>query len=96
MSRRAILVSLCSLAAAVSGTASDVIPAPRQEKPIALRGATIHPVSGADIASGVIVFENGRITAVGADAAIPAGADVIDVAGKHIYPGLISANSVSD
>jgi imidazolonepropionase-like amidohydrolase len=51
-------------------------------------------VSGPEIASGVIVFENGKITAVGADAAIPAGAEVIDATGKHVYPGLISANSV--
>jgi imidazolonepropionase-like amidohydrolase len=28
-------------------------------------------VSGPEIASGVIVFENGKITAVGADAPIP-------------------------
>ena len=36
----------------------------------------------------------GRFTAVGADAAVPAGAEVIDATGKHIYPGFISANSV--
>ena len=65
-----------------------------QARAIALKGATIHPVSGPDIASGTIVFENGKITALGPDVAIPAGAEVIDVTGKHIYPGLISANSV--
>jgi imidazolonepropionase-like amidohydrolase len=74
--------------------ASDNIPAPPQAKPIALKGATIHPVSGPDIPSGTIVFDKGKITAIGADAPIPAGADIIDVSGKHIYPGLISANSV--
>ena len=74
--------------------ASDNIPAPPQAKPIALKGATIHPVSGPDIASGTIVFDKGKITAIGADAAVPAGAEVIDATGKHIYPGFISANSV--
>jgi len=74
--------------------ASDTIPAPPQTKPIALKGATIHPVSGPDIAAGTIVFENGKITAIGADAAIPAGAEVIEATGKHVYPGLINAHTV--
>ncbi len=74
--------------------ASDEIPAPPQSKPIALKGATIHPVSGPDIAAGTIVFEKGKITALGNDVPIPNGADVIDVTGKHVYPGLISANTV--
>jgi len=74
--------------------ASDNIPAPPQAKPIALKGATIHPVNGPDIPSGTIVFDQGKITALGADIPIPEGAEVIDVSGKHVYPGLISANSV--
>ncbi len=77
-----------------SSYASDNIPSPPQAKPIALKGATIHPVSGPEIPSGTIVFDKGKITAIGADAAVPAGAEVIDVTGKHVYPGLISANSV--
>jgi imidazolonepropionase-like amidohydrolase len=78
----------------VNARASENIPARPQAKPIALKGATIHPVSGPEIPSGTIVFDKGRITALGADAPIPQDADVIDTSGKHIYPGLISANSV--
>jgi imidazolonepropionase-like amidohydrolase len=74
--------------------ASDNIPSPQQSKPIVLKGATIHPVSGPDIPAGAIAFDRGKITAVGSDVPIPAGAEVIDLSGKHIYPGLISANSV--
>lgn len=77
-----------------SSRASDNIPAPPQAKPIALKGATIHPVSGPDIPSGIIIFDKGKITALGPDAPIPEGTEVIDASGKHIYPGLISANSV--
>jgi imidazolonepropionase-like amidohydrolase len=73
---------------------SDTMPAPPQTKPVAIKGATIHPVSGPDIPSGTIVFENGKITAIGADAAVPAGAEVIEGNGKHVYPGLINANTV--
>jgi imidazolonepropionase-like amidohydrolase len=94
--RRAIgyLALAFAVVCAENVNASDTIPAPPQVKPIAIKGATIHPVSGPDIPSGTIVFENGKITAIGADAAIPSGAEVIDGAGKHVYPGLINANTV--
>src|SRR3712207_3153473 len=74
--------------------ASNEVPAPPQTRPIVLKGATIHPVSGPEIANGTIAFDKGKITAVAADAPAPANAEVIDATGKHVYPGLISANSV--
>ena len=77
-----------------SSHASENVPARPQPKPVALKGATIHPVSGPEIPSGTILFDKGRITALGTDIPIPQGTDVIDVSGKHIYPGFISANSV--
>jgi imidazolonepropionase-like amidohydrolase len=89
-----VLLAVAALCLAASLNASDTIPAPPQAKPIAIKGATIHPVSGPDIAAGTIVFENGKITAIGADAAIPSGAEVIEAGGKHVYPGLINANTV--
>jgi imidazolonepropionase-like amidohydrolase len=92
MSRVLFVAAALCLAASVN--ASDTIPAPPQTKPVAIKGATIHPVSGPDIPAGTIVFENGKITAIGADAAVPAGAEVIDASGKHVYPGLINANTV--
>ena len=64
---------------------------PPQSEPIVLQGATIHTVTNGVIENGTIVFENGVITAVGVDVTIPAGARVVDVTGKHIYPGLIDA-----
>ncbi|MGZ5022823.1 MAG: amidohydrolase family protein, partial [Chthoniobacterales bacterium] len=88
---RILLATLLSL---TSAFASNEIPAPPQSKPIALKGATIHPVSGPDISLGTIVFEHGKIVSLGADVSVPAGAEVIDVTGKHIYPGLISADTV--
>ncbi len=64
-------------------------PAPPQQQPIAITGGTIHTVSHGVIENGTIVIENGKITAVGANVEIPAGAENIDARGKHIYPGLI-------
>ena len=67
--------------------------APPQTRPVALRGATIHTVAGGTIENGTILFENGVIAAIGTEVDIPAGARVIDVAGKHVYPGLVDAYS---
>jgi imidazolonepropionase-like amidohydrolase len=66
---------------------------PPQSERTALRGATIHTVTNGVIQNGTIIFEAGRITAVGANIAIPTGTKIVDVTGKHIYPGLIDAYS---
>jgi imidazolonepropionase-like amidohydrolase len=92
MKRGAIILAALTLLGVARG--SDTIPAPPQTKAIAIKGATIHPIIGPDIPNGTIVFENGKITALGADAVIPSGADVMEASGKHLYPGLINANTV--
>ncbi|MCS7312888.1 MAG: amidohydrolase family protein [Acidobacteria bacterium] len=69
-------------------------PAPPQNRPVALVGGTIHPMTGPVIERGVIVFEKGKIIAIGTDVPIPPDAEVIDVQGQHVYPGLIDANSI--
>lgn len=76
------------------GFASDPIPAPKQKKPIALVGGTVYTVSGGIIPNGTVVFDKGKITAVGVQVTVPADAEKIDVAGKYVYPGLIDANSI--
>ena len=74
--------------------ASDQIPAPPQTQPIALVGGTIHTVSGATISDGILLFENGKITAIGQNVTLPDHTRKIDIRGKHVFPGLISANTV--
>lgn len=79
--------------------ASDPVPAPKQKRPVALIGGTVHTVSGATLTGATLVFDKGVITSIGADggaggsAIIPPDAERIDVTGKHIFPGLIDANS---
>jgi len=66
----------------------------RQGKVTAIVGATVHTVSGDTIDGGVVLFENGTITAVGgANTAIPGDADRIDATGRHLFPGMISFDS---
>lgn len=71
--------------------ASPEIPGAPQSKPIALIGATIHPVSRPDIAAGSLLLIDGKITAIGKDIVIPKNAVRVNVAGKHIYPGMLDA-----
>lgn len=59
-----------------------------------LKGGKLLTVSHGDIENGVLVMENGKITAVGpASTAIPKGARVIDVTGMTVYPGLIDSET---
>ncbi len=92
MNRLSIL-AVGLLAIATPLVASDQIPGARQTKPIALVGGTVHTVSGKSIASGTVLFEEGKITAVGTDVEIPAGTEVISLEGKHVYPSLIESMS---
>ncbi|MGH9367708.1 MAG: amidohydrolase family protein, partial [Thermoanaerobaculia bacterium] len=45
---------------------------------VLLRGATVHTVSGADIANGSVLIQDGKIAAVGASVAAPPDARVVD------------------
>jgi imidazolonepropionase-like amidohydrolase len=61
---------------------------------VVLKGATIHTVTKGTITNGTIVMERGKILAIGGpEVAAQRGAKVVDVTGKHIYPGLIDAYS---
>jgi len=71
------------------------VPLAAQDNPqvLAIRGGRIVTLAGPAIASGTVVIENGRITAVGTDAAVPSGAEIIDAGGLQVYPGLFDAIS---
>jgi imidazolonepropionase-like amidohydrolase len=56
-----------------------------------ISGAVVHRIDGPDIEGGSVLFEAGKITAVGKQFAIPERARRIDVGGKHLYPGLIES-----
>ncbi|HVG89977.1 MAG TPA: amidohydrolase, partial [Alphaproteobacteria bacterium] len=61
---------------------------------IALKGGKLLTITHGVIENGVIVMQNGRITAVGgAGTSIPSSARVIDVTGMTVYPGLIDSET---
>ena len=76
-----------------TASAGNEIPGAPQTRPIALTNCHIHPIVGPTIRKGTIVFENGRITAVGHEVPLKKKTEVIDLHGQHIYPGLIESYS---
>ena len=59
----------------------------------ALTNAKIVVAPGQVIDKGCVVVRDGRVIAVGADAAIPTDALVIEADGLHLYPGFIDAGA---
>ena len=72
---------------------SDQIPAPHQDHPILIKGATIHTVSDGILENAEILFNDGKIVSVGHNVSFMYGMEKIDATGKHVFPGLISAGS---
>jgi imidazolonepropionase-like amidohydrolase len=90
---RSVLTLALVAGLAFSAAANPFVPGKPQDHPIALVNATLHPVDGPEIAGGMLLFNEGKIVAVGRDIALPEGTEKIDVQGKHVYPGLIQAYS---
>ena len=60
--------------------------------PVVLRNVNIMTAAGPTIRNGMVSLAEGKIVAVGGSVAIPAGAIVIDGAGKWVTPGLIDTH----
>lgn len=89
--------SILMAVASLSGLAQNPAPAQPQTKSILLNGGTAHLGNGAIIHQAAIGFKNGKLTLV-ADATLiklQAGAydTIIDITGKHVYPGIIAMNT---
>ena len=84
---RNLLMGACALA--VLAAASAV-----QAETVAITHARILTAAAAgEIADGTLVIKDGKIAAVGANAAVPAGARVIDARGSVVAPGFFATNS---
>jgi imidazolonepropionase-like amidohydrolase len=66
--------------------------APVPAATILLNGATIHTITGALLSPGQLLIQDGKIAAVGVTVSAP-GAQVIELKGQHLYPGLIALNT---
>lgn len=87
MLRRASVLAL--VVAAVAAIAQG----PPASGRIAIVGAKIELGTGESIPAGVVVVEGGRIVSVSPGTQAPAGATVVNAAGKTLYPGFIDGFS---
>jgi len=94
---KALSTFVAALAAAFAAHAADHIPPAPQKTPLLITNATLHTVSGPVIENGRMLVERGRIVALaGPGQALPAGSappQVVDLGGRHVYPGFIAAHS---
>src|SRR3712207_9366554 len=66
-----------------------------EQRAVAYTGATVINANGQTINDGVLVVRGGRVVAVGprSSTRVPEGAQVVDVAGKVIMPGIVDTHS---
>jgi len=83
-------ISLLAITASAQETVYPVLP---QKGITAITHASVHVGNGTVLSDATILFEKGKITAVGNGIALPKGATEIDATGKEVYPGLILPNS---
>ena len=89
-----ILLNLLTLIAVVSINAQETVyPAKKQEGPVFIMNGTVHVGNGQVLNNTSIEIKDGKITAIGNNITPSTGATVADAKGKHVYPGLILANS---
>jgi len=59
---------------------------------VAITGGRVVPVTADPVENGTVLIEDGKITAVGANLAVPDGAQVIDAAGQWVLPGFVEVH----
>jgi len=87
---------ILSVAFLLKTEAQSPVVAPVQKKPVILTGGTIHTGTGEVIENGIVAFSGGKISFTGNASDFKgdrSGAEVIDVTGKQVYPGLIFPNT---
>ncbi len=64
-----------------------------EDEYLALVGGEIHTGLGGVLRDATLLSKNGKIEAFGYDVDVPEGAEVVDVNGMRIYPGLVAVGS---
>jgi imidazolonepropionase-like amidohydrolase len=76
-----------------SAYAHDMVPGKVPANPVLFQNATLHTATDGIKADHDMVVDNGKIIAIGKGLTVPENADVLDMTGKHIYPGLIALST---
>lgn len=89
LTSKTIALSACFLIS-VGAAASDMVPGKTQSRPILLQGGDLNTVSNGVMTSTDLLLQAGKISAIGKGLEVPDNAQVIDVSGKQVYPGLFA------
>lgn len=84
--------TLALLALASVARAQTAPPAGRPPGKVAYTGMRLIPIDGPEVERGVLVVEGGKVAAVGA-VTVPGDAQVVDLSGKVVMPGLVCSHS---
>jgi hypothetical protein len=96
MKNKILISMILIIAFMLQVTGQSPVVAPVQKKPVILSGGTIHTGTGEVIENGLIAFTAGKITFAGRAVDYKTDkseAEIIDVTGKQVYPGLIFPNT---
>jgi imidazolonepropionase-like amidohydrolase len=96
MNMRTLLFTTALLCALLPALAQIPSPGKSPAKTIVLLGGIAHLGTGEVLENAAIGIENGKITFVSPAASIRLNreeADIIDITGKHVYPGFINPNN---
>ena len=91
---RKIFLNISLLFSLLASAQENMHPSPAQVNPVMIKNAFIHLGNGSVIENGYVLFEKGKISAVGIGAydAFPPTV-IIDAKGKHVYPGVIAPST---
>ena len=90
MNKKINFLTALLLLSCIAFAQPTIYPAPANKGMILLTNGTIHTGNGKVISNGSILINKEKIEKVGTGISAPSGAQVIDLKGKHVYPGLIS------
>ena len=88
----ALLFAATAWGGAAAQTPLDLPPASARGD-VLLRGGTVHTVTNGTLEDTDVLVRDGKIAAVGRGLDAPRGVRVVDVAGRHVTPGIIDAHS---
>lgn len=92
MKQFSVILFLLFLTLSSARAQENIAPAGKQQKAILLSGGIIHVGNGQVLNDGFVLIVDGKIQQVSASR-ISVDAQEINCKGKHIYPGLIAANT---
>jgi len=79
--------------AAATATSSASAPTEKHDRYLAVVNGCVHTITGPVLARATILCKNDKIVAIGSNLPLPTDCQVVDAAGRDVYPGLVAAQA---